>query len=97
MSENPDQEMFRLMNRKIVVIKSDLFQDFRGNTRGRLRHEVNIDIYDRRELPKRPRESLPIPIFKKGILKIASVKPLTSFKLQFTPLTKKKKKNIKII
>ena len=51
-SENPTQEMFGLMNRKIMVIKSDLLQVFRGNTRGRMRDEVNIDIYDTRELPK---------------------------------------------
>ena len=56
-SENPTQEMFGLMNRKIMVIKSDLLQVFRGNTRGRMRDEVNIDIYDTRELPKRPRKS----------------------------------------
>ena len=56
-SENPTQEMFGFMNRKIVVIKSDLLQVFRGNTRGRMRDEVNIDICDTRELPKRARKS----------------------------------------
>ena len=56
-SENPTQEIFGLMNRKIVVIKSDLLQVFRGNTRGRMRDEVNIDICDTCELPKRARKS----------------------------------------
>ena len=45
------------MYRNIVVIKSDLLQVFRGNTPGRMRDEVNIDIYDTRELPKRLRKS----------------------------------------
>ena len=56
-SENPTQEMFGLMNRKIMVIKSDLLQVFHGNTRGRMGDEVNINIYDTRELPKQPRKS----------------------------------------
>ena len=33
--ENPTQDMFGLMNRKIIVIKSDLLQVTRRNTRGR--------------------------------------------------------------
>ena len=56
-SENPTQEMFGLMNGKIVAIKSDLLQVFCGNTRGRMRDEIDIDIYDTREMPKRPRKS----------------------------------------
>ena len=55
--ENPVHEMFGLMNRKIGVIKSDLLQVFRGNTRGRMRDEINTNIYDTCELPKRPRKS----------------------------------------
>ena len=50
-SENPTQEIIALINKKVVVIKSDLLQVFFGNTRGRMRHEVNIDIYDTRGLP----------------------------------------------
>ena len=38
-----------------MVIKSDLLQVFRGNTRERMRNEIDIDIYDTREIPKRPR------------------------------------------
>ena len=56
-SENSTQEMFGLMNRKIVVIKSDLLQAFHGNTHGCMRDKIDIDIYDMRELPKRPRKS----------------------------------------
>ena len=64
-SENPTQETFGLKNRKIVDINSDLLQVFRGNTRGRMRDEVNIDIYDIRELPKQPRKSLEMPMLKR--------------------------------
>ena len=42
-SEIPTQEMFVLMVRKIVVIKSDLLQVFRGSTLVRMRNEVNIE------------------------------------------------------
>ena len=56
-SENRTQEMFGLMNRKIVVIKSDLLQVFRGNTRRQMREEIDIDIYDTREQPKQQRKS----------------------------------------
>ena len=49
--ENPTQDTIALTNRKVVVVKSYLLQVFRGNTRGRMREEVNIDIYDTREQP----------------------------------------------
>ena len=53
-SDNPTQERFGQMNRKIVLVKSDMIQVTRGNTRGRVRENVAIDVHDERQLPKRP-------------------------------------------
>ena len=53
-SDNPTQERFGQMNRKIVLVKSDMSQVTRGNTRGRV--YVAIDIHDKRQLPKRPKK-----------------------------------------
>ena len=55
-SENPTQERFGQMNRKIVLVKSDMIQVTRGNTRERVRENVAIDIYGKRQLPKRPKK-----------------------------------------
>ena len=35
-SDNPTQERFGQMNRKMVFVKSDMIQVTRGNTRGRV-------------------------------------------------------------
>ena len=35
-SDNPTQERFGQMNRKIVLVKSDMILVTRGNTRGRV-------------------------------------------------------------
>ena len=66
-SENPTQEIIALMNKKVVVIKSDLLQVFCGNTRGRMWDEVNIDIYDTRELPNWRRKSWEMAMLKRII------------------------------
>ena len=50
-SDNPTQKRFGQMNRKIVLVKSDIIQVTRGNTRGRVRENVAIDIHDKRQLP----------------------------------------------
>ena len=55
-SDNPTQERFGQMNRKIVLVKSDMIQVTRGNTRGRVQENVTIDIHDKRQLPKRPKK-----------------------------------------
>ena len=55
-SDNPTQGRFGQMNRKIVLVKSDMIQVTRGNTRERVRENVAIDIYDKRQLPKRPKK-----------------------------------------
>ena len=55
-SDNPTQERFGQMNRKIVLVKSDMIQVTRGNTRGRVRENVAIDVNDKRQLPKRPKK-----------------------------------------
>ena len=55
-SDNPTQEWFGQMNRKIVLVKSDMIQVTRSNTRGRVRENVAIDILDKRQLPKRPKK-----------------------------------------
>ena len=55
-SDNPTQERFGQMNRKIVLVKSDMIQVTRGNTRGRVPENVAIDIHDKRQLPKRPKK-----------------------------------------
>ena len=55
-SDNPSQERFGQMNRKIVFVKSDMIQVTRSNTRGRVRENVAIDIHDKRQLPKRPKK-----------------------------------------
>ena len=53
-SDNPTQERFGQMNRKIVLVMSDMIQVTRGNTRERVLENVVIDIHDKRQLPKRP-------------------------------------------
>ena len=55
-SDNPTQERFGQMNRKIVLVKSDMIQVTRGNTRGRVRENVAIDVHDERQLSKRPKK-----------------------------------------
>ena len=55
-SNNPTQERFGQMNRKIVLVKSDMIQVTCGNTRGRVRENVAIDVHDERQLPKRPKK-----------------------------------------
>ena len=55
-SANPTQEMFRQMNKKIVIVKLDMIQVTCGNTRGRNREHVRIDVHDKRQLPKRPKK-----------------------------------------
>ena len=55
-SDNPTQDPFGQMNRKIVLVKSDMIQVTRGNRRGRVREKVAIDIHDKRQLPKRPKK-----------------------------------------
>ena len=55
-SDNPTQERFGQMNRKIVLVKSDMIQVTRGNTRGRVRENVAIGVHDERQLPKRPKK-----------------------------------------
>ena len=54
-SENPTLEQYGYRNRKIVVAKSEMIQTTKGNTRGRVRENINIDIHDERKLPKRPK------------------------------------------
>ena len=39
------------MNRKIVLVKSAMVQVTRGNTWGRVRENVAIDVHDERRLP----------------------------------------------
>lgn len=56
-NENPTQEGFGLMNRKIVLIKSDLLRVMRGNTRGRISDSTCIDVNDERQLPKRSKKN----------------------------------------
>ena len=55
-SDNPTQERFGQMNRKIVLVKSDMIQVTRGNTGGRVRENVAIDIHDKHQLPRRPKK-----------------------------------------
>ena len=55
-SDNPTQERFGQMNRNIVLVKSDMIEVTRGNTRGRVRENVAIDVHDKRQLPKRPKK-----------------------------------------
>ena len=55
-SANPTQEMFRQMNKKIVIVKLDMIQVTCGNTRGRNREHVGFDVHDKRQLPKRPKK-----------------------------------------
>ena len=54
-SNNPTLEVYGFNERKIIVAKSDMIRVMHGNTRGRLRDENELNIYDERELPKRPR------------------------------------------
>ena len=44
------------MNRKIVLVKSDMILVTRGNTRGRVWENVATDIHDKRQLPERPKK-----------------------------------------
>ena len=51
-SENPTQEKFGQLNRKIVPVKSDMIQVSRSNTRGRFWENVAMGIHDEHQLPK---------------------------------------------
>ena len=55
-SDNPTQERFGQMNRNIVLVKSDMIEVTRCNTRGRVRENVAIDVHDKRQLSKRPKK-----------------------------------------
>ena len=55
-SDNPTQERFGQMNRKMVLVKSGMIQVTRGNTRGRVRENDAIDIHDKCQLPKQPKK-----------------------------------------
>ena len=46
-SDNPTQGRFGQTNRKTVLVKSDMIQVSRGNTRGRVRGNVAINIHDK--------------------------------------------------
>ena len=50
-SDKPTQQRFGQMNRKIVLVKTELIKVTRGNTRGRVRENI-ANIYDKRQLPK---------------------------------------------
>ena len=54
--DNPTLEAYGFNERKILVAKSDMIRVMRGNTRGRIREENEINNHDERELPKRPRK-----------------------------------------
>lgn len=49
--ENPMLEQYMYNERKILVSKSDMI--IKGNTRGKRRTNVDLDVNDERELPKR--------------------------------------------
>ena len=55
-SDNPTLEQYGHRNRKIIVAKSELIQVTKGNTRGRVRENIQVDIHDERKLPKRPKK-----------------------------------------
>ena len=55
-SDNPTLEQYVFTNRKIIVAKSDLIQVIKGNTRGRVRENIQVDIHDERKLPKRSKK-----------------------------------------
>ena len=46
-SDNPTEGRFGQTNRKTVLVKSDMIQVSRGNTRGRVRGNVAIDLHDK--------------------------------------------------
>ncbi|XP_047144721.2 uncharacterized protein LOC124818209 [Hydra vulgaris] len=52
-NENPTAYEYGLLNRKVIVVKSDLLKVIRGNTRGCIREELVFDVNDNRELHKR--------------------------------------------
>ena len=56
-SDNPTQERYRQMNRKIILVKSYIIQVTRGNISGRVQENVVIGIYDKRQLPKRSKKT----------------------------------------
>ena len=55
-SDNPTLEQYGYRNRKIIVAKSELIQVTKGNTRGRVRENIQVDIHEERKLPKRPKK-----------------------------------------
>lgn len=54
--DNPTLEQYMLMERKLVVAKSDLVVSLRGNTRGRLKNKAVVDVTDERTLPKKKKK-----------------------------------------
>jgi len=54
--DNPTLEEYGYMNHKCIVAKAEMIQVMRGNTRGRIRENVKINIHDTRQLPKRPKK-----------------------------------------
>ena len=55
-SDNPILEQYGYRNRKIIVTKSELIQVTKGNTIGRVRENIQVDIHDERKLAKRPKK-----------------------------------------
>lgn len=54
--DNPTLEQYMLMERKLVVAKSELVVSLRGNTRGRLKNKTVVDVTDERTLPKKKKK-----------------------------------------
>ena len=54
--DNPTQDRFGQMNRKIVLVKSDMIQVTRDNMRERVWENVAIIVHDKCQLAKWPKE-----------------------------------------
>ena len=47
-SGNPTLEQYGYMNRKVTVVKSEMIQVTKGNTRGRVKENTRVDVHDER-------------------------------------------------
>ena len=55
--EGATLEQYGYMNRKVIVGKSETIQVTKGNTRGRVKENINVDVHYERELPKRQKRT----------------------------------------
>ena len=56
-NDTPTLEQYGYMNQKVIVAKSEMIQVTKGNTRGRVKENIKVDVHDERQLPKRQKKN----------------------------------------